>query len=705
VCVAGALGAALPPGEPAEGVGALLAGRRRSLLVLDHVDHLQEAATRAVAAWLKAAPQVSLLVVSRATLELEGEAQYVIAPLRLEATAGTDSDAVTLFLHRATSSNPRRSPSSWDRVAIRELVRRLEGMPLAIELAAAYAAEAPEQALRALLQDDPDAGMTGFHDAFETSWRQLTPEEQAALVRCAVFEGGFTAEAAMELLRPAGTRDTGAALQRLHRLRQRSLVRVTYATTSANPRFQMYQSIRERVAGRLPADEAAARRHHADYFLRLGERLGDGAERGSAVLDALATERENLVAAWRYWMGQDVEGARRALRVLLALDAFFVVRGPYGAQLSMLDATLARLEGPADRAPGLEARAKVLLSRGRLEAASADLEALLAAPGDEGTRARAIAYLGLLRSKQGNLGEAQLLFERAQAELRRAGDLRMEGRVFAHLGAVAMDRIQFDTSAQLYERALELHVRAGDRRFEAITLSNLATLHQMRGAWSEAEQSLSRSIALHRALGNRRSEGIAQTNLGDLERDRGASARALAQYQRALKVNQEVGNRRFEAICVLNHALLLLERREGVTAAALLDEALSLALALGDTKHVGLAQGIRGALRAWRGEPGAHEDISTALLTLEPAAFEPIRAAVELYAAELDLARAVSLEQGGREAEAQAAREAAAAKVALAVAPAAEGSRASRFEHVRMALRVLKALSDPSPAREPGRPP
>ncbi|MCC6334458.1 MAG: protein kinase [Myxococcales bacterium] len=699
--VAEALGAALPPGgNPIEGVSALLASRRRCLVVLDNVEHLQNEAGEALSAWLLASRGGRFLVGSRVALEVAEEKTYEVAPLRLDGGDEAESDAATLFLERATQANPRFPGGKWAREAVRELVRRLDGMPLAIELAAAQMADAPLEALREQLHDTSEGSrgsLRGVDEAFAASWDMLSDAERAALAQCTVFAAGFTAEAAVRVLRVPGRQGVHAegVLQALHKLRSKSLLRISYAATSDSPRYVMYESLRARVMGRLPEEEEKARRRHAEWFLRFGETLGEEAEKGGGVLDVLATERENLVAAWRWWLSQGKEGARNALRVLLALDAFFVVRGPYGGQRTMLDTTLGQLDSPEDRAPGLEARARVLLARGRPAEAAADLDAVLATVSDPATQARALAYLGSVRKQVGSLVEAQVLFERALRDLRKVRDERMQGRVLANLGAIAMEKGRMDDAQDLYSAALELHKKSGDRRFEGVTFSNLATMQQMRGAWKEAEDSLSRALAIHRELGNRRSEGMALTNLGDLERDRGAGARAIALYRRAVLVNQEVGNRRFEGICLLNHALLLLEQRDVEAGGELLEEALSLFLAVGDKRHAGLAYGARGALRAWAKRPGAAEDIDAAHATLGAGGDVAFRASVDVYAAQLDLSKALALDQQGNEALATKARAAATARIDTAVAAEPGGSRAERFEHVRMGLRVLKAWSTP----------
>ena len=375
--------------------------------------------------------------------------------------------------------------------------------------------------------------------------------------------------------------------------------------------------------------------------------------------------------------------------MLLSLDAVFVVQGPYGAHLSMLDSVLEKLTRPEDRAPALEARARVLLSRGKPQEAMVDLNALLANPLDEGAEGRALAYLASVKKQTGSLQVAKTLYDKALPLLERAGDTRMQGRVIANLGAIAQEEGS-PQAASLYAAALELHRAAGDRRFEGVTLTNLSVLQQAGGDWSAAEDSGTRAIAVHKEVGNRRSEGIAVTNLADLERDRGTNDLAVVLYRRAVKIHREVGNRRFEGICLLNHALLMLESAELQQGGELLEEAQMLFRLVGDKRHSALALGARGALRAHRGERDAHRDFDTAreLLIATDLGFI---SALDVYRAQLQFEEADRLEGQSQPGDASAWREAAAARIDAAVAPGPLGSLAERFEHVRMALRVLKA--------------
>ncbi len=690
--IADSMGAAMPSaGTPVEAIGGLLASRRECLLIIDHAETLPVPLSHALGEWLRVARGASFLVCSQVALGAPTEQLYEVNPLPFENEGEVESDAMQLFLERARSQNPHFDLGRLARSTVQKLVRKLEGIPLAIELAAAQMADASLETLENVAADASRA-YTPMDEAFETTWARLTVEERSALAQCTAFSAGFTADAAIEVLRWPGIRTVPHAervLKVLHRLRATSLLRVGFSAKSRQPRYGMYESIRARVSQRLLKEEAEARERHAVYFLTLGELLGPAAEKGAKVLDLLTVERENLMRAWEWWFAQNGDGPKNALRVLLVLDAVFVVRGPYGAHLSMLDSVLNALKRPADRAPALEARAKVLLARGKLQEAELDLEALLDAPVDAGSEGRAFAYLGSVRKQAGALTTAKELYERALKLLAQANDTRMRGRVLANLGAIAQEEGN-PKAESLYATALALHREAEDRRFEGVTLTNLAVLQQAGGDWAAAEHSCTQAIAVHKEVGNRRSEGIAVTNLADLERDRGTNDLAVVLYRRAVKIHREVGNRRFEGICLLNQALLMLESSELEKGRELLEEALDLFEAVGDKRHGALTLAARGALRAYLKEAGADEDFTIARKRLVDSDVGFI-AALEVYRAQLQLAQADRLSVAGHEGDASAWREAAGAQIDSAVAPGELGSLAERFEHVRMALRVLKA--------------
>jgi len=306
--IADALGVALPSsGTPVEAIGVLLASRRECLLIIDHAETLPGPLTEALGEWLAVARGASFLICSQVALGVPGERRYELNPLPVDGDGDgegeVESDAMTLFLERARAQNPRFQTGAMARESVRKVVRRLEGIPLAIELAAAQMANLSPDELEQASQLSPEQSSRGYRpmdEAFETTWSRLTKEEQGALAQCTAFAAGFTAEAAIEVLRWTGIRTVPHAervLKVLHRLRAMSLLRVGFSAKSGQPRYGMYESIRVRVAQRQLKDETLARERHAHYYLHLGELLGPAAEKGAKVLDVLSVERENLMRA------------------------------------------------------------------------------------------------------------------------------------------------------------------------------------------------------------------------------------------------------------------------------------------------------------------------------------------------------------------------------------------------------------------------
>jgi predicted ATPase len=687
-CIADALGVALPGGNVVDGVEALLAGRRRGLLVLDGVEALLKPLAGALGGWLQST-RTHFVVCSRVELGVATEKSYEVGPLPLGGTDEAPSEAEQLFLARATAANPEFPTGPWVRQTVRELVTRLEGLPLAIELAAAQASATPIGALHEVMEAARLApALAGLDSAFATTWESTSRGDQSCVAQCCVFTSGFTAEAAARVLTPPGASSDEddrrrAVLQVLHRLRARSLLRVTYSS-SGQLRYDMYDSLRERIRARLPQFVEAARGRHAEWYVAFGERLHEQAERGGrTLLDLLATERDNMLAAWRYLLKQPGAGPSQAASLLRSLDPLYMIRGPYGAHVAMLGQTLDALPaGAPARAELLETRGRVLVANGQPRDAATDLNEavkLAATPAAEG---RALAYLGSARKQEGLLVESRGLFERAMLLLRRAGDDRMLGRVYASLASVALEEGRTDDARDLYREALQLHERSGDRRFEGVTLSNLGVLQQSVGDWDGALTALEKATAVHQELGNRRSEGICVTNLADLERDRGHNARAIALYRKALVINREAGNRRFGGICMLNAGLLYLEALEFEPAVKLLADALKQFEAVRDKRHRGLTLAVRGAVRARQRElVAAVADFDAARGVLNETGSAPIADAVAAWEVQLLLTRAA--EAGGDD----AARLTQQALGRIAAAVEVAGSS----EHVRMALRVLKA--------------
>ncbi|MCX5744647.1 MAG: AAA family ATPase, partial [Proteobacteria bacterium] len=288
-------------------LGRRLAHRRRVLLVLDNCDHLVREVGATLGAWLAAAPRAQFLVTSRVPLGLAGEQLWPVAGLAVPAAdapvaVALACEAVDLFVRRARQVRPDLAPTPHDVAAIVEIVRRLDGLPLAIELAAARTRVLSPSQLRdrlalGLLVRPGDGGRhASMRAVILDSVESLVAVVRDDFARCAIFRGGFTVAAAEAVLATSPD-DVMASLEAL---RDHSLLRTTTAETGES-RFQLYETIRE-VARELLAtlpDRAALAAGHARYFAHLGRELAARAivRADHAAFAELADELENLTEA------------------------------------------------------------------------------------------------------------------------------------------------------------------------------------------------------------------------------------------------------------------------------------------------------------------------------------------------------------------------------------------------------------------------
>lgn len=664
VAVARAVGVQLAPGDHVAQLGHALAARGETLLVLDNFEQAVESAQATLERWLELAPAVRFVVSSREQLKISHEVVFEVPPLRVpeRSDEARTSEAVQLFIERAKAARPGWELSPKEEADIAEVVKQLDGMPLAIELAAArMALLTPAQLVQRLprrfdlLQQgqgvSPSDRQGTLRGAIDWSWTLLKPWEQLALAQCAVFRGGFTPEAAEAVVSLEGQADAPEVLEVLLTLRSKSLVRGYYPSeTGGELRYGLFESIREFALEHLTAlgggALAAARERHARFFIGVGKRLSFEAESNPAVLDALAVERENLNAVFHHAVESGLRGPR-ALQAVLALDPLLTVRGPFGAHLAMLNAALVLL-GEQDRAHkllGLEARGRARQLRGKVAEAALDFQEMLTLAQGQGVReleGRALLYLANIERLRANRGEARRLYERALETLRQVGDRRYEGRTLANLGTLLQEMGQEEQAMGCYLEGLAIHRALGDRRIEGVTLGNLGVLQQNGGQHEKARENYEAALEIHREMGNRRGEGIGHINLGDLHRDLEEAPQARAHYERALEILSDGGFRRFEGLTLMSLGCLHQQEGELEEARAHLTEGITALGEAGDRRYEGLARAALAAVEATLGDLEISEkELAHATGLLTQANDLSFLEALDLYRAHLELAQAL----------------------------------------------------------------
>jgi predicted ATPase/DNA-binding SARP family transcriptional activator len=495
--------------------------QRRVLLLLDNLEQLLDGVT-AISGLLGTAPRLLVLATSREPLRLYGEHRYAVPPLTTPGPSETLSfealsanDAVRLFVARARAVAASFSLTDANGPAIAEICRRLDGLPLAIELAAARSDVLPPEAMARQLGASLDLLTEGARDlpprqqtmraTIDWSYELLASTEQAVFASLGVFAGGWTSAAAGTVCQKPAPEPILASLV------AKNLIRLE-SDAGGEPRYTMLETIRayarERLQGTSERDEAG--RRHADFFLELGEEIDTTIRAGGVdpvpLLDRMEREHDNLRAALDHLHGEgDVS---RELRLASALQYFWVVRGYHGEGRDRLDRALSR-EHPDD--PRL--LAKALASAGRIAYRQGDferaryryIESLAAAheAADDSAIGQALSDLGGVTLQAGDHCRAEELYAESAKALRRAGNIVRLGTVLNNSAGLCLERGQIARAHELANEALTLQVESGDKEGRIFTSATLGQIALAEGNSSEAGRRLHESLTLAREVGYR----------------------------------------------------------------------------------------------------------------------------------------------------------------------------------------------------------
>ena len=494
------------------------------LLVLDNLEQVLAAAPR-IAELLAACSGVKVLATSRAPLRLSGERDVHVLPLALPDPVAdargvlsfaelARNDAVRLFAERAQSAQLDFALTADNAAAVVAICRRLDGLPLAIELAAARVRLAPPAALLPRLERrlplltsgarDLPQRLRTMRDAIGWSYDLLTEEEQALFRRLAIFDGGFTLEAAEVVAGGIDVLDGVGALMDASLLRR-----------EGGPRYAMLETVREFGLELLAesGEETAARRAHADHFADLVGRAApalrryDSAE-GLAWRDRLAADAANLRAAlaWRLDQAKDRSSAEAALQMASALGWYWFFRGQSREGRHWLDRSLAADVGvtPAVRARTESTAAWLAWDLGDRPAAVVRAEAAVAsfrAVGDEPGAAFALHLLGMATQDLGDLDRAEGILQEAFAAYRAVGEVAFAGQVLGDLGAGRWAMGDRAAAESLLAESLTL-IRGSDEALMAVhPLTNVGGMALERGDLARAAAVLGEALALARTHG------------------------------------------------------------------------------------------------------------------------------------------------------------------------------------------------------------
>jgi predicted ATPase/DNA-binding SARP family transcriptional activator len=566
-------------GDPREQVVKHLRGTAHPvLLVLDNLEQIlgrgpldPAGAAAAVRALLADAPGLRVLATSREPLALDGEEVLAVPPLPVPPDPRSPADAlltypsIPLFVDRARSRRVDFQLTPRNAESVARLCARLEGLPLAVELAAARTKLfSPAQILERLeagfaeletKRPDVPARQRSLRAAVAWSYDLLSPEARRVFAGLSVFRGGFTAEAAAAVCGAEGTGE-GAMLETLARLRDAGLLlaeEVPAGAGATETRLRLLEPLREFAAEQVGAEEREAlERRHSAFFAGFAQRIREELRDGGAqdrLFDLLEAERENLRAVV-YRPG----AAQEALGIVGRLTTFWTVRGYLREGTEWLRHALA--EDDARGAPPTIERGWTLHTAGNIAC------------------------------ERGDMGEALRLYEECAAIYRQLGFTRGEASLQLQLGNIAHSRNDFAAARRHYEARLA-HVREhGPPNEVAYALGSLGSVAQTEGDLAGARAMMEEARTILEAEGDAQAAAIIVHNLALLALSEGDLARSRALHEEALHRKSDLGFRQGVAFVLTTLAKLDLSEGDADAACARLTEAIAIGEELGIPRRV-----------------------------------------------------------------------------------------------------------------------
>ncbi len=571
------------------------------LLVLDNCEHVLAACVQLIEALLHTCSQVRVMVTSREALRITGETTWLVVPLRAPDVSQLQPieelltyEAVQLFVERAKSVLPSFTLTPENAPAVAQVCRRLDGIPLAIELAAARIRALSVEQIVARL-DHAYQLLTGgsrsalprqqtLRAAMDWSYDLLPAHEQAFFRRLSVFAGSFSLEAA-EAICAGEPGEAYNTLDILSSLIDKSLALMEQRGSAA--RYRLLEPVRQYGQDKLQESGEAAqtRRNHRDWYARLAEQAELETQEAQQEIwfERLEAEHDNLRGALGWSLEQQEAGM--AAQIGGAIWRFWLLRGHMSEGRSFLDRALAAYsEKNAVRAKALNVAAVLASLQDDYPAAKALAKESLALSRELAERRQtgyALYVLGRLARIEGNYTDAVTFFEESLSLFRELGQRHDLALVLSGLGLTVLYLGDAERATALCEESLEISRELGDPRGIASWLANLGAIMLARGDDKRAQELCEESLAIRRALGYKGGAAHTLAILGRIALHQGAYERATAYFTESLALRQETGEK--EGIATALEGLAAVTGMQGhpVRAARLYGFAASLRTLLG----------------------------------------------------------------------------------------------------------------------------
>jgi predicted ATPase/DNA-binding SARP family transcriptional activator len=564
---------------------------KKLLLIVDNCEHLLEASAQAISALLRECAGLRVLATSREALGITGEAVWSVPALavpalnhlppgqttRVRVLSGYDS--IQLFVERAQAAQKSFTLTSDNAQPVALLCSHLEGIPLAIELAAARARSLTVAQIAARLPDylnlltsNNQAALPRqqtLRGALDWSYDLLSEPERALLRRLSVFAGGWTLEAAKQI----GADDSaclsqGQSLDLLTGLVEKSLV--IFEEKAEGCRYHLLEMVRQYASERLQnsGETEQIRARHRDWFLALAEEARPqlkGPEQDTW-LRRLESEHDNLRAALKFCEAEP-QGAPIGLRLCTALSRFWNTRGHYSEGRRYMEQALTRPD------------AQIVTT----------------------TRAHALHGAGILALNQSDYTTAQSLTTDSLHLFRELGDRQGIAQVLIDLANLANRQGDHSQARALLEESLKLFREVGERNGIALAIGNLGSLVRLLGDYATAQTLQEESLQIHREMQDKQRIALSLSNLGNLARLQGDYVKAQALLEESLQICRELGDRSVIAWCLSSLSAVLLVQEEFTAAYAVQEESLQIRRALGDQNRIAWSLSTMATIEIRRG--------------------------------------------------------------------------------------------------------